>query len=417
MLFFKECKKVFFSVTYFIYLAVMILMFISQYWFDAKITVEKPVEGGDFGCTTVFDAETIMPNATAAFMNDFYNGEFICYPYGFIKKVHPDAFENEKLCSIISEITGYSAAEIEELRNSAAVLEYYEEFSTTPKIQYKFPDLKIAEGMTYEHFCELIDEADDILGGGSSYNSDGLEYYSKEVPITYEEALAEYNEFAEDDKVTGGLARLFCDYLGIDIVLIPVFVAAAFTYTDRKKKISDIIYSRKISSAKLVLTRFAALVVMMLIPVLLMAAAAHIQAAKLYSGTELDNTVFYTLTLEWLLPNLMAATAFGMLITELSSPIIAEILGIAVWFKEVCLGSYELVGDISSFDLIIRHNSEMYRSVFMANYSEFIFSRCFWAGIALVMVTGTIAVYELKRGGVLNEFRLPFKNNKIKSKA
>lgn len=41
--------------------------------------------------------------------------------------------------------------------------------------------------------------------------------------MNYEEALKEYNQTINQDKVTGGFARLFCDYMGLALGLYPVF--------------------------------------------------------------------------------------------------------------------------------------------------------------------------------------------------
>lgn len=38
--------------------------------------------------------------------------------------------------------------------------------------------------------------------------------------MNYEEALEEYNQTINKDKVTGGFARLFCDYMGLELGLI-----------------------------------------------------------------------------------------------------------------------------------------------------------------------------------------------------
>ena len=375
MLFFKECKRTLFSLTFIIYCCVLILMFFTQYFQDAVVLKDRTLEeGGDYGYTMVFDEDTIMKKATSALLNDFYNNSFICYPYGFYKNVSLSEIKQDELKRIIMEMTGLSEEEIAELKLSSATVSYYEGLSTKTMYQYKFPDLEIADGMTYEYYCELIDRTDKILGGGSYYRSETLEnYYSYEVPKTYEQALAEYNEFAEDDKITGGLARLFCDYSGIFNSLLPAFVAAALCYADKKHKAQSLIFSRRISSAKLIFSRFAAIVFMLMIPIFLTAVIAHLYAIKCYPDQQIDHFAFYKMTLVWILPGVMISAAYGMLITEIWSPFVAVISFAVIWYRSVFLGIDNLVGDISKFGFIVRHNSEMCREDFMRNIDNFIF--------------------------------------------
>ncbi len=67
---------------------------------------------------------------------------------------------------------------------------------------------------------------DDILGGGSSYSADNLIGFGT-VPISYEEALYQYNLAVNEDKITGGYVRLFSDYaVTILLSVLPVFLAA-----------------------------------------------------------------------------------------------------------------------------------------------------------------------------------------------
>ena len=42
--------------------------------------------------------------------------------------------------------------------------------------------------------------------------------------MTYEQALLEYDNILYKDKVSGAYARLFCDYIGIILGLLPVFL-------------------------------------------------------------------------------------------------------------------------------------------------------------------------------------------------
>ena len=70
-------------------------------------------------------------------------------------------------------------------------------------------------------------------------------------------------------RILGGVyGRLYCDYMGIFLAVMPVFAAAAFWDMDRRAKAGALIYSRKASSVKIVGMRFAALLCCMMLPLL-----------------------------------------------------------------------------------------------------------------------------------------------------
>ena len=69
-------------------------------------------------------------------------------------------------------------------------------------------------------------------------------------PATYEEAMEEYNSFLYDDKITGGYARLFGDYMGIALGILPVFLVVTRELRDRRAGMEELIYTRTASSGK-----------------------------------------------------------------------------------------------------------------------------------------------------------------------
>ncbi|MDE7279305.1 MAG: ABC transporter permease, partial [Oscillospiraceae bacterium] len=199
----------------------------------------------------------------------------------------------------------------------------------------------------------------------------------------------------------GAYARLFCDYAGIDLAVMPVFVSAALVSLDRKSRMSDLIYSRKISSAKLVFTRFAALVAVMLIPVAVTVVMANISVSSRYPDFTVDLLAIPKLAAVWLIPNVLLAAAVGMFVTEVSSPILAVFVQGAWWMASL-MSSNELTGEISLFTLICRHNSLYKYEAFERTLNLFTFNRIFYTILSLVLVGLTAAVYELKRRGIWN---------------
>lgn len=418
-MFLKECKKIVFSLTFLLYVFVVFAMYISQ--FDSDTSVREPApsaSAGDYGFTDKAVPETLMPNAAEGLVGEYLAGEFTTYPTGFYKKVKLTEKKKTALAAIITELTGLTAEELDNFdeyvpegysytanENGDIILNYQEEV---------IPAINIPESLTYERFTELMTEADKIIGGGSYYGQKEISRFYSRVPKTYEEALAEYNHLIYDEKVTGAYARLFCDYAGIDLAVMPVFVAAALVSLDRKFRMSDLIYSRKISSVKLVFTRFAALVAVMLIPVAVTVVMANVSVSSRYPDVTADMLAIPKLAAVWLVPNVLLAAAVGMFVTEISSPILAVFVQGAWWMASLTSAN-ELTGEISLFTLICRHNSLYKYEAFERTLNLFTFNRIFYTVLSLVLVGLTAAVYELKRRGIWNGLFSSRKNTFRKS--
>lgn len=205
-----------------------------------------------------------------------------------------------------------------------------------------------------------------------------------------------------DPPIEGAYARLFCDYMGIVLAIMPVFCAVALTYLDRRYRMQDLVYTRKISSAKLVFTRYAALVLTMIIPAAVTVIIADFALSGYYPEYSLNLSVIPKLAAIWLIPNIMLAAAVGILITELSSPILAIFVQ-GTWWVTSLTGSTTLKGDISWFTLICRHNSLYDEDLFFADLNKFIFNRIFYTLFSLVLTALAALVFELKRRGIINE--------------
>ena len=419
MLFLKECKKVARSLVFWIYCAIVALMFFTQYAADCG-----PVSVGTFDDYKIVENhDLIMERAVNTLMDEFTVNQYVCYPFGFYKSVSLKEKDDRKVEEYIQEMLGTDHAGLEALLESHLCgwmntdHEEIEKMMEANKIssvlgllrlspENRFDDIAVKEGLTYERFTEIMGEIDDILGGGSNYKTDNLVYNYSGVPMEYEEALAEYNVFIGEDKITYALARLYSDYTGIDLALFPVFVAAVFTAADRRRRMTELIYTRKISSAKLVCTRYAALVTTMYIPVFITMVIALIQALVIFKGQSMDITAMFTLPTFWLLPNIMTATATGMLLTEIFSAGVAIAVQFIWAFLSLMSGSARLCGDISKFGLICRHNTIGHRDLFMQTFGDFVFNRIFFMILSLAAAAAAAYVYNLKRGGRFHGIRL-----------
>lgn len=411
MLFLKECKKVIFSLTFWIYCLIVVLDFTSQYYPDCRDAASPPYDGYKLS----EDHGRIMEGAVKSLAEGYLANRYICYPLGFYKAVKLNEKERGQIEECLEELTGLSAAEISALDESAEKYGVYD--GLHEYTGYNIESIPLSDTLTYERFTELMGKVDHTLGGGSDFKPDDLVFHFSKETLTKEEALKEYADFTDKDRITGALARLFSDYAGITLGILPVFVAAALTAADRKRRMTELVYSRRISSFRLIFTRFAALTVTMFVPVLLTMAAALIQAVRIYGGSNISYAAMFTVPSFWLIPNIMEAAAAGMLLTELISGGAAILVQFVLWFIPLLRGSGMLWGNISRFTLICRHNSLFYREQFITHMGAFVFSRIFYILISLILVLLTVLVYELKRGGRFNGVRLFGESGILRRKA
>lgn len=418
MLFFKECKKVIFSLTFVIYLATVLAMYFTQFHNDSREPLQKPSPTGDYFGTVAREVpEILMPNAVEGLVGEYLSGSFSAYPYGFYKNVRLSEKKKSRLAEVIAELSGLTADYLDGFEDYHEGGYVMGEDNSFIYVEANIPEINIPDSLTYERFRELMKEADKIIGGGSRYADEFIVGNFSRVPKTYEDALAEYNRFINDDKITGAYARLYCDYLGIDLAILPVFVAAALAGLDKKSGMEQLVYSRKVSSAKLVFTRFLALAATMTVPIIITAAIAFFGIKSVYPDEALDSFAFFRCAGYWLVPNILVATAVGMLVTEVMSGIIAIFLQGAWWFASIFEGTGGLTGEIKAFTLVMRHNNVLGADVFASEIRTVIFNRIFFTVLSLVLVTLTAIIYELKRRGIFNGLSGIGKDRKRKSAA
>ena len=415
MLFLKECKKVLFSLTFLVYFLTVLAMYFTQFHGDCNEVLEKPVPGGsDYGTISKEIPEILMLAAVDSLVSEYLSGSYGAYPYGFYKQVKLTEKKRIQLAEIISEVSGITMRELDSFEGFEESGFYMDENGSFFYQEAVIPEVNIPNDLTYEHFRDLMREADGIIGGGSKYSDEFIVGNFSRVPQTYEDALAEYEQFLNEDKITGAYARLYCDYLGIVIAVLPVFAAAALASLDRKSRMEQLAYSRQISSVKLIFTRFIALVAVMMIPLILTAVIAYNRVTGLYAGYVLDRFVIFRYALFWLVPNIMVASTVGMLVTEFSSGLLAIFAQGAWWFASIFASAGELTGRIGKFTLVMRHNNLLKHDIFYAHWGNIVFNRIFFTAISLVGIALTALIYEQKRRGIYNGLPLQINRQHFK---
>lgn len=423
MLLGKEIKKTVFSITFAVLLVALFAMPISQdvLNFSDKI-ITAPQQGEDYGIQQKEIPDVIMPAAFSSLYKEFSANQYTAYPIGFYKNVKLNNTDRQKMAEIISALSGVSANDLlgydanydsqdrmeinlDENQNYSEQKDGSIVIGRDTEITENEQDISVTllESVSYEEFKEYMKRADDLIGGGSYYSENNLLKFCY-VAVTYEEALDSYNLIASEDKFTGAYARLFCDYVGIILSILPVFIAVASCMKDRRAKMDGLIYSRKVSSFKLIFSRYFAIIIAVILPTLILAYISNISVWGQYSGMSLDYFAPLKYTIGWLMPSVMISTAVGMFFTELTgTPIAIAIQGLW-WFIDLNMGVTRLSGVHTLFELTPRHNSLENTQTFLNEFQTLLVNRLIMAGVALLLILATVIIYEQKRRGRFNGY-------------
>ena len=399
-MFAKECRAVLKSIIYAAFLAVIVLFYTTQLGDYAgndikqykTLTEElneplsdnpfiRPVPGQDsYGYRSAEIPEQVMPNAAARLISERNSNKFISYKTGFYREIKLSEKQLSEIDKLIEQMTGLSVRDI----------------SSTEAISFK---------VSYEEFKENMRLIDKIIGGGSYYDPEGLRQYGQRA-LSYEEKLTEYDSFINQDRITGAYARLFCDYMGIVIALFSVFVPVSFLLRDRRAKMTELIYARKKSAAGIVLTRYAALVCMTIMPFLLLSLipAAQLSLFASQNGMSADYSAFLKYIAGWLLPSVLASSAVAYFFTALTDTPIAILLQFVWSIRGIMTGVHSFEGGRYGTEMAIRHNSLGSLYLVQENIDALITNRLSYAGVSVIFITAAIVVYNQKRRGKLNGF-------------
>ena len=378
MLLWKEIKKTVLSITFAVFIIFLLAFAISQEVLNfSNEIITVPQQGEDYGTQQKEEPELIMPAAFSSLYKEFTANEYIAYPIGFYKNVKLNDTDQEKMAEIISTLLGVP---VDDLLNKSNI------------------KVNLSADISYKKFKECMKQADNLIGGGSNYSENSLLNFSC-VKITYEEAVESYNLIASTDKFTGAYARLFCDYIGIILSILPVFIAVAVCLKDRRAKMNDLIYARKISSFKLILSRYFAIIIAVMLPTVILAYISNSTIWGQYSGMNLDYFAPLKYAIGWLMPSAMIAVAIGIFFTELTeTPIAIAIQGLW-WFIDLNAGVSRMGGVHTLFELTPRHNVLGNTQIFLDEFNTLVANRLVMSGAALLFVIATVIIYEQKRRG------------------
>jgi ABC-type transport system involved in multi-copper enzyme maturation permease subunit len=405
-LFLKECKHMLKCSTYSVVIICMALFFFSQ-WGELKI-VDKPEPNQEYyGVKFSEDEKVVMQQAASSLALEYVQNNYIAYPVGFYKTVKLNESKQSKMGNVVTEVTGLTEEELIETVDIylSGVTAYADPLS-----------ISVAQELTYERFEELMKQADKLIGGGSTYSETFL-LTKAMIEMTYEDALEEYYDVIDKEQLSGAYARLFSDYLGLVLAILPVFIAVTRGLRDRRARASEIIYSRRVSSFTIVISRYLAMLLMMLIPVMLLSLVPAIECLYygMSQGISIDYFAYVKYIFGWLLPTIMISLSVGVFLTELMDSAIAIVVQGFWWFISLFLGVTKMMGGYG-WNLMPRHNTLGNYETFQENFDILVANRITYAFAAILLALATIFVYEMRRKGKLRIHGTIFSNRKSKSK-
>lgn len=392
-LFLKECRETARSLIYWILVGIMILFFATQLG-ETEIAREPEKGQESYGVHHSEDPGVIMSHTLGSLAEEYYRGQYTTYPIGFAKTVTPDKKDEKRIGEILKEATGLNQDELGKI-----IEEYYGSGNGLMAVM----PLEPAEGLTYERFKELMEEVDGLLGGGSHYGEQYLADNGTEQ-MTYEDAMKEYKLLVEKDGLSGGYARLFSDYMVIILGILPVFLAATRELRDRRAKMQELVYTRRVRSVVIVGSRYLSMIVMILLPLFLLSLLPLAECIKVAAadGIRVDFLAYAKYILGWLLPTVMIAAAVGMFLTDLTDTAAAVLVQGAWWFVSVFAGAQSIDGGAYGWNLMPRHNTELNYKGFHDGFTQLVSNRVLYASLAIIIVVLTVWVYSQKRRGRLN---------------
>ena len=148
MLFFKECKKVIFSLTFVIYLVTVFAMYFTQFHND-RAPIRKPSPSDEYYGTVAREIpEILMPKAIEGLVGEYLSGSFSAYPYGFYKNVRLNEKKRTQLVSVIAELSGLTAEELDNFEDYHEGGYVMSEGGSIVYVEATIPEINIPEDLT-----------------------------------------------------------------------------------------------------------------------------------------------------------------------------------------------------------------------------------------------------------------------------
>lgn len=401
-LFLKECALTAKSLIYWLVVGATVLFFFSQVsYLGTDIEKPKPHQDHYDGVTVSKDKQVQMGTTLYNLTDEYLAESYLTYPAGVAKTVTLSDQDQHRVSEILTELTGLSTDKVRQAADDKAVKEDLTEDGDLKKALTITPKAGVSEAV----FQQRMQEVSKLIGPGSNYTKGEIRN-NAEIPMTYEASLKQYNDLVEKDHISGAVARDFCDFTGILMAVLPMFLAVTRELRDKRSQMAELVYARRTSSLAIIGSRFLATVCMSILPLLLLSVYSLVSCQGVADrlGASLDYLAFVKYILGILLPGVMVVTALAMCLTQLTDTAIGVLVQGIWWFASAnaTMDPTLIEGGHYGWHLLIRNNDLYNRSKFMADFHQLVANRVLYAALALVLVGITVFIFEKKRKGELN---------------
>lgn len=371
-----EARRVLTSLLFWLVVAALLISVGSQFMETEAITPPQP-DQVDYGTKVVNDLIVIYPNLISDLIASIENNYFIAYPFGFYRLVDLPPESLAILKDLLSQVTGLP----------------YETLKSVSQAELKelLGRQELPEGASFDIFRKKVAG---IIGPGSLVKDN--QTYGR-VPLSYQEALAEYNAIAGNG-FTMAYARMYCDYAGIFLMLLAWFIPLQQWYRDRTGGLHQTIYVRLVSSTRLVLSRLAAATGLLMLAAMGLFGWFLGRFISHHGLANIDLVRPFGLIIVWLLPIVIVSSAASSLITILSDKPLAAPAGLISWYLLMLSGSSNIQGNYG-WRLVPRHNSLFNEAYYVSHFNQLLLNRLAWLFIGLIITAGAIYLYNRKRTG------------------
>lgn len=393
MLLKKELGITLKSLTY--WLAVLFIgVFLFTQLGSDFVSLKQPEPGqSDYGTARTTDKKDIQQQTISSLLQQYNNKSYNTYPFGFLKVVKPSKSDQATIKEILERATGKTIEELNQEQSQTA----NGSIQIDPiALAAKLP---IAKDYSYKTFEKDMKKVEDLIGSGSDFAKDT--YLNQSLKqLTYKEAAKNFQTTLNKDRVSGAFARMTCDYLGLILALVPVFVAATVVLRDKRAQSQLVVNSKQISTLKLQGTRFLSTVLLILLPVLILSLLPAIQSAYVAQKYHHvgDLLLFYQYIIGWTLPTIVAVVGISFLITTVFNGLVSVIFQLVFWLLSLMVNGQRIIGSIG-FNLIPRFNNVGSREIFESIFSELVVNRVFWLALGLICFLISCVIFDLKRKG------------------
>ncbi len=395
-LFQKECKQILRSMVYYLYVVIFVMFLSSQLGEVVTADLERPEPGQEsYGSVSSHEESAVMEKVLAGLVLETYRNSYATYPMGFYRGVTLNETELAEVTSIIEYCTGKNWEEI--LKSMEEHFSQSDQSTIEGAMQAQITySVAPKDGLSYEEFCEKMEKICKMIGAGSSYTQKHLDA-GVGVPMTYEQAVDEFEALCEKDRITGAIARLFCDYAGIILAILPVFLGVTRCLRDKRAKVSQVVFSHEASAVQIVGSRYLANVCMAFLPVVITIFVMQMpyQYHAKTMGIGPDVFAFLKYSVIWLLPEIMIVLAVSFFITELTENVISIFVQV-FWAIGSLFSGGSLHGGFG-LHLVARWNMLGGTNEFWNQRQELLLNRGYYFIGAILFLGLTFIFYEKKR--------------------